>query len=121
MKKIAITCVGLLAFLAILFVGIQQTTAGIIPLSDWMLHNNEESLYYVETTTDYEELWNGNYRYEFTGFDQEGNKQRIVRVMDRELQPNAYLEIYTAGRFGKGWVEVPQEAVPEGALMQLNR
>ncbi|GAB2535276.1 DUF1093 domain-containing protein [Gracilibacillus alcaliphilus] len=102
MKKIGITLIGLLIFLTLLLIGIQKTTSVIIPLSDWTFHNNDEKVYYVKTTEEYETLWNGNLRYQFSGFDEDGEQQKIYRVIDKKLKSDAYLKIYAAGSYGKG-------------------
>jgi len=121
MKKAVKILVGILLAFAIAVAVIQKTTAGIIPLSDWVLQHPVET-YFVKTTEEnHEKLWTGNYRYVFNGYNAEGDEQQIVRVMDRELSPDAYLKMDTAGRYGKGWIEASEDEVPEEALLKLDK
>ncbi|WP_052401089.1 YxeA family protein [Oceanobacillus jeddahense] len=120
MKKAVKIFIGVLIILTITAVAIQKTTAGIIPITDWLLQHPVET-YYVETTEDnYEKLWTGNYKYVFSGYNEEGDEQQITKVIDRELRTDAFLRIDTSGSYGKGWVEITEEEVPEEALSQLN-
>ncbi|KMM60154.1 hypothetical protein ACH95_09570 [Bacillus glycinifermentans] len=119
MKKLGI---GLAAAVLIVFAGLfalQKTTAGLTPLSDNFLKGLPVEAYYVKTTDAYEKLWNSKYRYTFTGYEKTGNKQKIVRVMDRKLRAGAYLKMYTVGTYGKGWIEIEREEVPQGALAEM--
>lgn len=119
MKKLVKLLIGLLIILAIMFIFIQKATAEIIPLSDWVLQHPVET-YYIETTEDnYEKLWTGKYRYAFLGYNGEGEEQEIIKAMDRKLRPNAFLRIDASGSYGKGWVEITEEDIPEKALMHL--
>ncbi|MFD1065585.1 YxeA family protein [Oceanobacillus locisalsi] len=120
MKKRVKILVGFLIIFIAAAVAIQKTTAGIIPLTDWLLQKPVET-YYVETTADnYEKLWTGNYKYIFSGYNEAGEEQQITRVMDRELRTEAFLRMDASGSYGKGWVEVTDEKVPEEALLQLD-
>ncbi|WP_080873645.1 YxeA family protein [Oceanobacillus timonensis] len=120
MKKGIKILVGMLIVFIFAAVAIQKTTAGIIPLTDWLLQKPVET-YYVETSDDnYEKLWNGNYKYVFSGFNEDGDEQQITRVIDRELQTDAFLQMDASGSYGKGWGEVMEEEIPEAALLQLD-
>lgn len=120
LKKAVKILIGILLVLTITAITIQKTTAGIIPLTDWILQHPVET-YYVETNEDnYDKLWTGNYRYVFSGFNEDGDKQEIVKVINKELRPNAFLQIDAAGSYGKGWIEVLEEDVPEKAALQLD-
>ncbi|WP_152656642.1 YxeA family protein [Oceanobacillus sp. CFH 90083] len=121
MKKAVKVSFGTLIILTITAVVIQKTTAGIIPLTDWLLQHPVET-YYTETAdNNYEKLWTGNYKYVFSGYNEEGDEQQIIRVIDRELRSDAFLRIDTSGSYGKGWIEVMEEEVPEEALLQLDK
>lgn len=112
--------IAILIILTIAAVAIQKTTAGIIPLTNWLLQHPVET-YYVETSEDnYEKLWNGKYKYVFLGYNEEGDEQQITKVMNKELRPNAFLRMDASGSYGKGWIEVLEEDIPENPLLQLN-
>ncbi|MFD1388485.1 YxeA family protein [Oceanobacillus oncorhynchi subsp. oncorhynchi] len=120
MKKAVKVLFGILILFTLAAVAIQKTTAGIIPLTDWLLQQPVET-YYVETADDnYEKLWTGNYKYVFSGYNADGEEQQITKVIDRELRPGAFLRIDASGSYGKGWTEVREEDVSEEALLQLN-
>lgn len=89
-------------------------------MSQWASQRPVETYYVKTTENNYKKLWNGNYRYKFTGYNEEGNGQEIVKVIDRELRPNAFLKIDATGSYGKGWIEVVEEEIPKEALFQLN-
>ncbi|WP_077603844.1 YxeA family protein [Oceanobacillus sojae] len=119
MKKAVKILIGILIIFTIAAAVIQKTTAGIIPLTDWLLQHPVET-YYVETSEDnYEKLWTGKYKYVFLGYNEEGDEQQITKVMNKELRPNAFLRMDASGSYGKGWIEVMEEDIPEKPLMQL--
>ncbi|MDR7079365.1 uncharacterized protein YxeA [Neobacillus niacini] len=65
-------------------------------------------------------MWNNHYRYTFTGYDENGNEQKIVKVIDRKLCQDAYLKIYAEGGYGGGWSEVAKPEVPSEIMDKLN-
>lgn len=119
MKKAVKVLIGILIIFTVTAAVIQKTTAGIIPLTDWLLQHPVET-YYVETSEDkYEKLWTGSYKYVFSGYNEEGDEQQITKVIDKELRPNAFLRIDASGSYGKGWIEVMEEDIPENPLLKL--
>lgn len=119
MKNSIITIICLLIVVIGGFVYLEKTTSGLVPTISGLLAS-EYKPHYVKTETDnYSKLWNGKYRYTFTGYAEDGKKQKIVRVMDRELRPDAYLRMYAEGSLGKYWEEVQEHEIPSEALAKL--
>lgn len=97
----------------------ENTTSGLKPTISGLLESEYKPHYVKTETNNYKELWNGEYRYTFTGYAEDGKKQEIVRVIDKKLRPNAYLRIYAEGSLGKYWEEVREEEVSKKALSNL--
>ncbi|MCH1627461.1 YxeA family protein [Fredinandcohnia quinoae] len=119
MKKwvIIITCIVILGIGGSVY--LENTTSGLKPTIEG-LFESEYKPHYVKTESDnYKKLWNGKYRYTFTGYAEDGQKQEIVRVIDRELRSDAYLRMYAEGSLGKFWEEVQKDEIPEKALSKL--
>jgi uncharacterized protein (TIGR01655 family) len=97
----------------------EKTTIGLKPTIEGLV-SSEYKAHYVETEADnYKKLWNGKYRYTFTGYAEDGKKQEIVRVFDKELRPDAYLRIYAQGSQGQFWEEVNEDEIPVKSLAKL--
>lgn len=98
----------------------QNTSSGFKPTISGLLES-EYKPHYLKTEKDnYKELWNGKYRYTFTAYAEDGQKQEIVRVIDKKLRPDAYLRMYAEGSLGKYWEEVQEDEIPATVLPKLN-
>lgn len=119
MKKwvMTITCIVILGISGAVY--LENTTSGLKPTIEGLLAS-EYKPHYVKTESDnYEQLWNGKYRYTFTGYAEDGKKQKIIRVMDRKLGSDAYLRMYAEGSKGAYWEEVQEDEIPAKALSKL--
>jgi uncharacterized protein (TIGR01655 family) len=109
----------------ILIVGIggsvyfENTTSGFKSTISGLLESEYKPHYVKTESNNYEKLWNGKYRYTFTGYAEDGKKQEIVRVMDRVLRSEAYLRMYAQGSLGQYWEEVQEVEIPAEALSKL--
>lgn len=112
-----------ITFLVIFGVGgsiyFENTTSGLKPTIDGLLESEYKPHYVKTESNNYKKLWNGKYRYTFTGYDEDGKKQEIVRVMNRILRPDAYLRMYAEGSQGKYWEEVREAEIPAKSLSKL--
>ena len=97
----------------------ENTTSGLKPTISGLIESEYKPHYVKTETNNYKKLWNGKYRYTFTGYAEDGKKQEIVRVIDKELRPHAFLRIYAEGSQGKYWEEVQEDEIPEKALSKL--
>jgi uncharacterized protein (TIGR01655 family) len=97
----------------------ENTTSGLKPTISGLLEGEYKPHYVKTETNNYKKLWNGKYRYTFTGYAEDGKKQEIVRVIDKELRSDAYLRIYAEGSLGKYWEEVQEDEIPAKALSKL--
>jgi uncharacterized protein (TIGR01655 family) len=97
----------------------ENTTSGLRPTISGLIESEYKPHYVKTETNNYKKLWNGKYRYSFTGYAEDGKKQEIVRVIDKELRPYAYLRMYAEGSLGKYWEEVQVDDIPKKALSKL--
>lgn len=115
--------IGIITCIVILGIGggvyFENTTSGIKPTISGLLDSEYKPHYVMTESDNYKKLWNGKYRYTFTGYAEDGKKQEIVRLIDRELRPDAYLRMYAEGSLGKFWEEVQEDEIPEKALSKL--
>jgi len=97
----------------------ENTKSGLKPTISGLLERESKPHYVKTETNNYKKLWNGKYRYTFTGYDEDGKKQEIVRVIDKALRPDAYLKMNAEGSLGKYWEEVQEDEIPEKVLSKL--
>lgn len=119
MKKWISIITGIVILCIMGIVYFENTTIGLKPTIEGIV-DDEYKTHYVKTESDnYKKLWNGKYRYTFTGYTEDGKKQKIVRLLDRKLRPDAYLRMYAQGSSGQYWEEVQADEIPEKALSRL--
>lgn len=100
---------------------IENTSSGVKATIEGLLESEYKPHYTVTKSDNYEELWNGKYRYTFEAYDEKGKEQQIIRVMDRVLRADAYLRIYAEGSLGKYWEEVEEGELPQEVFSKINR
>lgn len=74
-----------------------------------------KSQIYVQINKDGTPLSPGGYDYTLTGFDKKGKESEVNFYAGKELRKDAYLRIYTKGKYVKTWEEVQFEDIPDKA------
>lgn len=104
-----------------MMVVIDKNTMGLKPMFDRYTFKEEDSYYVKIDSESYDELWNGKYRYTFSGYNDEGEHQEVVKLMDRKLRDGAYIDIVSGGSHGQGWTEIEESEVPDGVLYLMEK
>lgn len=100
---------------------LENTTSGLKPTISGLLESEYKPHFVKTEANNYKKLWNGKYRYTFTGYAEDGKKQEIVRVIDKVLRPDAYLRMYAEGSLGKYWEEVQEDEIPAEIIQKLDK
>ncbi|CDQ38093.1 MULTISPECIES: YxeA family protein [Virgibacillus] len=74
---------------------------------------------YVQVNKEGTALSPGGYNYTLTGFDKDGRKKEVTFYASGELRKDAYLRIFTKGKYIETWEEVQQQDIPEQAKQKL--
>ncbi len=75
----------------------------LVPKSDIYVQINEEGT----------PLTPGGYDYTLTGYNESGEKAEVTFYAPGELREDAYLRVYTKGKYVETWEEVQLEEMPE--------
>lgn len=60
------------------------------------------------------------YRYNLTGYTEQGQKKKITFSSSTELDPNRYVEVLAKGAYTKKWNLIQKEEIPAHALSSLS-
>ncbi|WP_150271760.1 YxeA family protein [Paenibacillus tepidiphilus] len=60
------------------------------------------------------------YRYNLTGYTEQGQKKTITFSSSKELDPNRYAEVLAKGAYTKKWTLIQEEEIPAYALSALS-
>lgn len=119
MKKAASIIIGVLVLILASGFFIETKTTGIVPLYDKYIAQKTPKPYYVKINSTPKEIGSDKYKYTFKGYDENGNEQEIIKVVDRKLRTDAYLRISAYEKYGEAWIEVQPDEVPTKALDKL--
>lgn len=56
------------------------------------------------------------YRYNLTGYTEQGEKKKITFASSAELEQNSYVKVVAKGAYTYSWLKIKNEEVPDGAL-----
>lgn len=77
---------------------------------------------YVIVDTSGEPEGKGNnirYRYNLTGYTEQGREKRITFSASSELEQGTYVKVLAKGAYTKKWMKVKSEDVPAGVLEKV--
>ncbi|MBC6971656.1 YxeA family protein [Bacillus sp. Xin] len=98
---------------------LQSKTEGVGAFVDNFFSNKEIQDYYAVINKG--EKKDDEYLYTLKGYTEDGKKQVIKKMVNRQLPSGVFVKIYAKGMQGKSFAEIPKEAIPEKALQQLQK
>ncbi|WP_276732541.1 YxeA family protein [Bacillus sp. (in: firmicutes)] len=116
MKKIFSMIVGagvIAAICGILFIhnDITDRISPLVPRQDL----------YVQINRDGQHLKPGGTEYTLDGYNKSGEKSEVTFLASGDLRKNAYLKVYTKGKYVETWEEVQYKDLPKNVQSQLKQ
>ncbi|ARV45959.1 hypothetical protein BCV50_13650 [Bacillus subtilis] len=74
---------------------------------------------YVQINRDGQHLKPGGTEYTLDGYNQSGEKSEVTFLAGSDLRKNAYLRVYTKGKYVETWEEVQYQDLPKNVQSHL--
>ncbi len=110
MKKIVIISIIALVICSVMYITFKREFDQFNPLY------KEEYVYVVINKPAEPEGKYIRYRYNLTGFTEQGQKKKITFSSSKELEQNTYVKVLAKGAYTKEWIMIKKEDIPNNAM-----
>ncbi|WP_413032850.1 YxeA family protein [Paenibacillus xylanilyticus] len=60
------------------------------------------------------------YRYNLTGYTEQGQKKKITFSSSKELEQGTYVSVLAKGSYTKKWILIQRDDIPDNAINSIN-